>query len=354
VTGFDVLSMQPNSGSNGEFAGLMAIKRYHQSRGDHQRDVCLIPTSAHGTNPASAALCGMKIVVVNCDDKGNIDLNDLTTKAQLHKDKLSAFLVTYPSTHGVFEDNIVKMCEVIHANGGQVYMDGANLNAQMGLTSPGFIGADVCHLNLHKTFAIPHGGGGPGMGPIGAKKHLEPFLPGHAVVPVNGRNSSAVSAAPWGSASILTISYTFIKQLGEKGIRESAKHAILNSNYLAEKIGRNYPILYTGANGRVAHEFIIDFRPFKKTADITEEDIAKRLIDFGFHAPTMSWPVNGGIMVEPTESEDKLEMDRFADALKIIREEIRDIEEGRIDRKNNPLKNAPHTLKMVSSDEWPH
>ena len=332
----------------------MAIKKYHESRGDFQRDVCLIPLSAHGTNPASAALCNMKIVVVDCDEFGNVDVADLKKKAEQHKERISALMITYPSTHGVFESAVKEICEVIHSYGGQVYMDGANLNAQMGLTSPGYIGADVGHLNLHKTFSIPHGGGGPGVGPIGVKKHLAPFMPGHPIVPVEGRTELTVASAPFGSAGILPIPYTYIKLMGGEGLLASSQHAIMSANYLANELESSYKILYKGEQGRVAHEFILDMREFKKTADITESDIAKRLMDYGFHAPTVSFPVVGGLMIEPTESEDKIEMDRFVDALKRIREEIREIETGKADKNDNVLKNAPHTLKHVVCDEWKH
>ena len=332
----------------------MAIKRYHESRGDFNRDICLIPISAHGTNPASAALCNMKIVVVDCDANGNVDFDDLKKKADLHKDKLAALMITYPSTHGVFESSIKEICSYIHANGGQVYMDGANLNAQMGLTSPGYIGADVGHLNLHKTFSIPHGGGGPGVGPIGVKFHLEPFMPGHPIQPVEGRKDLTVASAPYGSAGILPIPYAYIKMMGAKGLLLSSQHAIMSSNYMANELKDHYKTLYAGESGRVAHEFILDMRQFKESAGVTETDIAKRLMDYGFHAPTVSFPVVGGLMIEPTESEDKVEMDRFIDAMKKIREEIREIEEGKADRIDNVLHNAPHTLKHVVCDDWKH
>ena len=325
----------------------MTIKKYHESKGDFHRDVCLIPVSAHGTNPASAALCNMKIVVVACDEQGNIDVNDLRKKAEQYKDKLSCFMITYPSTHGVFEEKVKEMCDIIHKNGGQVYMDGANFNAQMGLTSPGSIGADVGHLNLHKTFSIPHGGGGPGVGPIGCKKHLEPFLPGHPVVPINGRKTMAVAASPYGSPGIFPIAYAYIKMMGGEGLRASAEHAIMNANYLSKSLEKGYKVLFKGQSGKCAHEFILDMREFKHTADITESDVAKRLMDYGFHAPTVSFPVVGGLMIEPTESEDKKEMDRFIDALLRIREEIREIESGKADKNDNVLKNAPHTLKHI-------
>lgn len=354
VSHYDYVSLQPNSGANGEYAGLMAIKRYHESRGDFHRDVCLIPTSAHGTNPASAALCNMKIVVVDCDENGNVDVADLKKKAEANKDRLAALMITYPSTHGVFEAGVKEICEVIHLHGGQVYMDGANLNAQMGLTSPGFIGADVGHFNLHKTFAIPHGGGGPGVGPIGVKKQLAPFVPGHPVIPVEGKSDLTVAAAPYGSAGILPIPYAYIKMMGGKGLLASSQHAIMSANYISKKLEGHYKILYKGEGGRVAHEFIIDMREFKKSADVTEADIAKRLMDYGFHAPTVSFPVVGGLMIEPTESEDKVEMDRFIDALIRIREEIREIEQGKADKHDNVIKNSPHTLKHTICDEWKH
>lgn len=353
ITGFDAMSLQPNSGAQGEYAGLMVIRAYHHSRGDLQRDVSLIPQSAHGTNPASAVMAGMKVVVVKCDDKGNIDVADLRQKAEQHKDQLSCLMVTYPSTHGVFEEAIIEITDIIHQHGGQVYMDGANMNAQVGLTNPATIGADVCHLNLHKTFAIPHGGGGPGMGPIGVKKHLAPFLPSHPVVSMGG-NTHAVSAAPWGSASILLISYGYIKMLGSHGVTESTRYAILNANYIKARLENHYPILYTGSKGRCAHEMILDCRPFKVSAGVEVEDIAKRLMDYGFHAPTMSFPVAGTIMVEPTESESKGELDRFCDAMIAIKNEITEIESGRADKKDNVLKNAPHTLNHVMDDAWAH
>mmetsp|Transcript_36322 Transcript_36322/g.35203 ORF Transcript_36322/g.35203 Transcript_36322/m.35203 type:complete len:379 (-) Transcript_36322:30-1166(-) len=331
----------------------MAIKKYHESKGDHHRNVCLIPVSAHGTNPASAALCNMKIVVVDCNEQGDISVSDLKKKAEEYKESLSCVMITYPSTHGVFEEQVRDIVDTIHSYGGQVYLDGANLNAQMGLTSPGFIGADVGHLNLHKTFSIPHGGGGPGIGPVGVKKHLTKFLPGHPVIPVDGRSSLSVAAAPYGSAGILPISYAYIKLMGKRGLLESSVQAILNANYLAEELADTYKILYRGARGRVAHEFIIDLREFK-SVDISESDIAKRMMDFGFHAPTVSFPVPGSLMVEPTESEDKIELDRFVDAMKTIREEIREIEEGKADKDDNVLKNAPHTLKHLMSEDWNH
>ncbi len=352
ITGFDACSLQPNSGAQGEYAGLLVIKAYHESRGDHHRNVILIPISAHGTNPASAAMCGFKIVIVACDEKGNIDVNDMRAKAEQHKDALAGLMVTYPSTHGVFEETIIEIFQLIHDNGGQVYMDGANMNAQVGLTSPGNIGADVCHLNLHKTFAIPHGGGGPGMGPICVKSQLAPFLPSHTVHATGGAAPiHAVSAAPYGSASILLISYGYIKMLGKAGLRKSTEYAILNANYMKSRLEKEYKILYTGTNGTCAHEFIVDLRPFK-AAGIEAEDVAKRLMDFGFHAPTLSFPVAGTLMIEPTESEDKAELDRFCDALLHIRKEIEDVITGSSDAKENILKHAPHTQWVVTADEW--
>ena len=353
ITGFKAVSLQPNSGAQGEYAGLMVIRAYHISRGDTHRDVALIPSSAHGTNPASAVMAGMKVVVVKCDDHGNVDLTDLRAKAEQYKDNLSALMVTYPSTHGVFEEGIREMTEIIHRNGGQVYMDGANMNAQVGLTNPATIGADVCHLNLHKTFAIPHGGGGPGMGPIGVAAHLAPFLPSHPVVKMGG-STHAVSAAPFGSASILLISYAYIRMLGSDGVTDSTRYAILNANYIKSRLESHYPVLYTGSQNRVAHEMILDCRPFKLSAGIEVEDIAKRLMDYGFHAPTMSFPVPGTIMIEPTESEPKGELDRFCDALIQIRKEIEEIAQGKADKKDNVLKNAPHTMHVITSDEWNH
>ncbi|MCH8329979.1 MAG: aminomethyl-transferring glycine dehydrogenase [Bacteroidetes bacterium] len=355
ITGFAACSLQPNSGAQGEYSGLMVIKAYHQANGDNNRDVVLIPSSAHGTNPASGVMAGMKVIVVECDELGNIDLNDLGEKAEQFKDSLSALMVTYPSTHGVFEETIQEVCSIVHKNGGQVYMDGANMNAQVGLTSPAMIGADVCHLNLHKTFSIPHGGGGPGMGPICVVEHLAPFLPGHPMIPTGGDKAiTAISAAPWGSASILLISYAYIKLLGKRGLRESSKMAILSANYLKTRLSEHYPILYSGTNGRVAHEFIIDTRIFKHSCNVEVEDIAKRLMDYGFHAPTISFPVPGTMMVEPTESESKAELDRFIDALIAIRKEIQEIEDGIADTNDNVLKNAPHTQFMVIKDEWDH
>jgi glycine dehydrogenase len=354
ITGFSACSLQPNSGAQGEYAGLLAIKAYHESKFDTKRDVILIPVSAHGTNPASAVMAGFKVVVTKCDEAGNIDLKDMNDKAEQYKDSLAGLMVTYPSTHGVFEEGIKEICEIIHSHGGLVYMDGANMNAQVGLTSPGKIGADVCHLNLHKTFAIPHGGGGPGMGPICVNEKLKPFLPGHVI---NGTASKehkhAVSAARYGSASILLISYAYIKMLGSTGVRKATEYAILNANYMKAKLKKYYKILYTGKNGTCAHEFIVDLRPFKAFG-IEAEDVAKRLMDYGFHAPTLSFPVAGTIMVEPTESESKSELDRFCDALINIYKEIKDIESGTTDKADNTLKNAPHTLHVIATDEWKH
>ena len=365
ITAFDACSLQPNSGAQGEYAGLLTIKRYHESRGDHHRNVMLIPISAHGTNPASAVMAGMKVVVVKALENGYIDVEDLKAKAAQYADTLSGIMITYPSTYGVYEETVKEITEIVHQHGGQVYMDGANMNAQVGLTAPGLIGADVCHLNLHKTFAIPHGGGGPGMGPICVREHLAPFLPGHVELSKqqsaknNGTLKSqqpaeahAVSAAPYGSASILLISYAYIRLLGADGVKQATEYAILNANYMRSRLEGQFDILYTNHNGECAHEFIVDLRPFKKSADVEAEDIAKRLMDYGFHAPTMSFPVPGTIMIEPTESEDKDELDRFCDALLSIRRQIALIEEEALDRKDNPLKNAPHTQFMVCSDEW--
>ena len=351
TTGFTACSLQPNSGAQGEYAGLLTIRSYHAARNEAHRNIVLIPISAHGTNPASAVMAGFKVVVVACDAAGNIDVADLTEKAIQHKDHLGALMVTYPSTHGVFEETIMDICNTIHQHGGMVYMDGANMNAQVGLTSPGNIGADVCHLNLHKTFAIPHGGGGPGVGPICVNDHLAPFLPGHIK---NGDATNAVSGAPLGSASILLISYAYIKMLGAKGLELATSYAILNANYMKSRLEKAYTILYTSKNGTCAHEFIIDLRPFKLTAGIEAEDVAKRLIDYGFHAPTMSFPVAGTIMIEPTESEDMAELDRFCDALLAIHTEIVAIESGRYDKIDNPLKNAPHTQHVICANEWAH
>ncbi|MDO8992196.1 MAG: aminomethyl-transferring glycine dehydrogenase, partial [Daejeonella sp.] len=354
ITGFASMSLQPNSGAQGEYAGLMVIRAYHLDRGDTHRNIALIPSSAHGTNPASAAMAGMKIIIVKCDERGNIDVVDLKAKAEEHASDLSCLMVTYPSTHGVFEESIIEICEVIHKNGGQVYMDGANMNAQVGLTSPATIGADVCHLNLHKTFCIPHGGGGPGMGPIGVAKHLVPFLPGHAVVHMgNEKSISAVSSAPWGSASILLISHAYIAMMGGEGLTNATKFAILNANYIKARLENSYPVLYSGSQGRCAHEMILDCRAFK-TYGVEVTDIAKRLMDYGFHAPTVSFPVAGTVMIEPTESEPKHELDRFCDAMIAIRAEISEVESGKLDAVDNPLKNAPHTASVVTADEWTH
>ncbi|MGN6725792.1 MAG: aminomethyl-transferring glycine dehydrogenase, partial [Tepidisphaeraceae bacterium] len=372
ITGFAACSLQPNAGSQGEYAGLLAIRGHHHSRNQAHRNVCLIPTSAHGTNPASAVIAGFKVVAVNCDDAGNIDLADLQAKADAHKDDLAAMMITYPSTHGVFEEGVRQACKIVHSHGGLVYMDGANMNAQVGLTSPGLIGADVCHLNLHKTFCIPHGGGGPGMGPICCTKALAPFLPstqvtGRQVGKSASREEAAdgttgrlgdspvlVSAAPYGSASILPISYVYIALMGSEGLKRATEIAILNANYMAKRLESHYPILYRGKSGTCAHEFIVDCRAFEKSAGVKVEDIAKRLMDYGFHAPTMSWPVPGTLMIEPTESESKAELDRLVDALIHIREEIAAIENGTLDKQDNPLKNAPHTAAAVTSDEWNH
>ncbi len=355
VTGLPAVSLQPNSGAQGELAGLLVIRKYHESRGDGQRVVALIPQSAHGTNPASAALAGMSVVIVACDARGNIDVDDLRSKAAQHADRLACLMVTYPSTHGVFETRIREICRVVHDHGGQVYMDGANMNAQVGLTSPASIGADVCHLNLHKTFAIPHGGGGPGMGPIAAAAHLAPFLPGHPLVATGGDRAIApVAAAPWGSASILLISYGYIRMLGADGMRQATTIAMLSANYLKARLEPLFPVLYTGEGGMVAHELIFDLRPFKARTGIDEQDVAKRLIDYGFHAPTVSFPVPGTLMVEPTESEPLEELDRFCEAMIAIHGEIEDVAAGRLDRTDNPLKQAPHTAEDVSASDWPH
>ena len=356
ITGFSGVSLQPNAGAQGEFAGLMVIKKYHENNGDKNRNVCLIPSSAHGTNPASAQMVGMKVVVIKCDEHGNVDIEDLKEKATTHSENLAALMVTYPSTHGVFEEKITEICELIHNNGGQVYMDGANLNALVGIAKPGKFGPDVCHINLHKTFCIPHGGGGPGMGPIACKRHLEVYLPNHAVIkdcgPVTGMG--AVSAAPWGSSSILSISWMYIKMMGSEGLKKASQVAILNANYLAHKLKDTFPILYKGKNGNVAHECIIDIRKIKSEVGITEEDIAKRLIDFGFHAPTMSWPVAGTMMIEPTESEGLQEIDRFCNTLKKIKEEIDKVQSGEYDKIDNPIKNSPHTHVELIANKWEH
>jgi glycine dehydrogenase len=355
ITGFAAVSLQPNSGAQGEFAGLMVIRQYHQDRGDTHRDVVLIPASAHGTNPASAVMVGMHVVVVASTRDGNIDVADLTAKAEQYKDRLAALMVTYPSTHGVFEESIQDICAIVHEHGGQVYMDGANMNAQVGLTSPAAIGADVCHINLHKTFSIPHGGGGPGMGPIGVARHLAPYLPGHPVVKTGGSHAGhAVAAAPWGSASILLISYAYMKMLGGDGMTDSTRYAILNANYLKSRLEPYFPVLYARRNGRVAHEMIFDLRPLKQASGVDELDVAKRLMDYGFHAPTVSFPVAGTIMVEPTESEAKDELDRFCDALIAIRAEIQAVADGKADAKDNVLKNAPHTAGAIAADDWSH
>jgi glycine dehydrogenase len=353
ITGFDAISLQPNAGSQGEYTGLLVIREYHRQRGDLDRNICLIPQSAHGTNPASAVMAGMQVVPIACDDDGNIDVENLRAKATQHQAKLAALMVTYPSTHGVFEEAIVEICSIVHQHGGQVYMDGANLNAQVGLCRPGDFGADVCHLNLHKTFCIPHGGGGPGMGPIGVMAHLAPYLPTHKVIPMGGKEGiGAVSAAPWSSASILPISWVYIALMGGAGLKLATEVAILSANYIAKRLENHYSVLYKGTNGFVAHECILDLREFKKTADIEVDDIAKRLIDYGFHPPTVSWPVAGTVMVEPTESESLAELDRFCDAMIAIREEIRDIEIGTVDKQNNALKNAPHTIADLVEANW--
>ena len=356
ITGFDAVSLQPNSGAQGEYAGLMTIRAFHKDNGETNRNVCLIPNSAHGTNPASAQMSGMKVVVVNCDENGNIDLEDLKNKSNKYSKDLAALMVTYPSTHGVFEEKIVEICETIHTHGGQVYMDGANLNALVGIAKPGNFGPDVCHINLHKTFCIPHGGGGPGMGPIACAKHLEKFLPSHHHLgDLNHEKSmGAVSAAPWGSASILVISWMYIKMMGVKGLKQASEISILNANYIAKKLSKKFKILYTGKNGNVAHECIIDIRPIKEKSGITEEDIAKRLIDYGYHAPTMSWPVSGTIMIEPTESENLEEINKFCDAFISIKDEIDKIKTGQFEKKDNPVVNAPHTYLELSADDWNH
>ena len=354
ITGLQGCSLQPNSGAQGEFAGLLVIRAYHLDRGDSQRNICLIPASAHGTNPASAVMCGMDVVVVKCDDSGNIDIEDLKTKAKQYSESLAAIMVTYPSTHGVFEESIGEVCDIVHQHGGQVYLDGANLNAMVGLARLGEFGTDVCHINLHKTFAIPHGGGGPGMGPICVTEHLVPYLPGHPILDNNEKAIHAVSAAPLGSAGILPISWAYIALLGDEGLKASTEAAILNANYMAHKLVDHFPILYRGANGYSAHEFILDLRPLKKESGISDEDVAKRLIDYGFHAPTMSFPVPGTLMVEPTESESKSELDRFCEAMISIKNEIIDVRNGNSDLKDNPLVNAPHTALHVTSDDWSH
>jgi glycine dehydrogenase len=354
ITGFAAVSLQPNSGAQGEYAGLMAVRAFHRARGEHHRDVVLIPASAHGTNPATATMAGMRVVVVASAQDGSVDVAALAAKASEHRDRLACLMITYPSTHGVFEDAIQTICTLVHDLGGQVYMDGANMNAQVGLTSPASIGADVCHLNLHKTFAIPHGGGGPGMGPIGVAKHLAPYLPSHPLIDVGGDEGiPAIAAAPWGSASILLISYGYIRMLGAAGVTDATRYAILNANYIKARLEAHYPVLYTRANGRVAHELIFDLRPFKKDG-IEEMDVAKRMMDYGFHAPTVSFPVAGTLMVEPTESEDKAELDRFCDAMIQIRTEIDEVVSGKADRADNVLKHAPHTAEVVSATRWRH
>jgi glycine dehydrogenase len=356
LTGFAAVSLQPNAGSQGEYAGLLAIRAYHEARGEGSRDVCLIPASAHGTNPASASMAGLRVLVVGCDRAGNIDLRDLRAKTERHADRLAALMLTYPSTHGVFEAEVREMCAVVHAQGGQVYMDGANMNAQVGLTSPAAIGADVCHLNLHKTFCIPHGGGGPGIGPIAVAAHLAPYLPNHPLRADAGPETGVgpVAAAPFGSALILPISYAYIRMMGAAGLKRATEIAVLNANYVAARLAPHYKVLFTGPAGLVAHECIIDCRPFQAEAGVSVEDIAKRLQDFGFHAPTMSWPVAGTLMIEPTESEPKAEIDRFCAAMIAIRAEIAAIAAGRLDRADNPLRNAPHTASEVTAEAWPH
>jgi glycine dehydrogenase len=354
ATGFPAVSLQPNSGAQGELAGLMVIRAYHHNRGSVGRDVVLIPASAHGTNPASAVMAGMRVVVVACDARGNIDVPDLRAKAVEHRQHLAALMITYPSTHGVFEDAVREMCDIVHEHGGQVYMDGANMNAQVGLTSPAAIGADVCHLNLHKTFAIPHGGGGPGMGPIAVAAHLAPYLPGHPLARTGGGKAiRAIAGAPWGSASIVLISYAYVCMLGGDGLTEATRYAILNANYIKARLEQHYPVLYANAKGRCAHEMIFDLRAFKAHG-IEEGDVAKRLMDYGFHAPTVSFPVPGTLMVEPTESEPKEELDRFCDAMIAIRSEIQDVIDGRADPSNNVLKHAPHTMSVAAGNVWPH
>jgi glycine dehydrogenase len=354
ITGMDAVSLQPNAGAQGEYAGLLAIRAYHQSRGEAHRQVCLIPTSAHGTNPASAVLAGLRVVTVECDSRGNVDLDDLGRKAAAHAAQLGALMLTYPSTHGVFEERVREVCEVVHRHGGLVYLDGANMNAQVGICRPGDYGADVCHLNLHKTFCIPHGGGGPGMGPIAVKERLARFLPGHPFLESSAQGIGPVSAAPYGSPSILPIPWAYIRMMGGAGLRRATQVAILNANYMAQRLAPHYPILFTGERGGVAHEFILDLRPLKKRTGIEVDDIAKRLMDYGFHSPTMSFPVAGTLMVEPTESEPRAELDRFCDAMIAIREEIRAIEEGRSDPEDNPLRHAPHTAESVIATHWPH
>jgi len=356
ITGLPGVSLQPNSGAQGEYAGLMVIRAFHTSKGSTDRTVCLIPESAHGTNPASAIMCGMKVVVIKCDNDGNIDFDDLKAKAEHHQKNLAALMITYPSTHGVFENSVQEICNIIHESGGQVYMDGANLNAMVGISRAADIGVDVCHINLHKTFAIPHGGGGPGMGPICTAPHLTPFLPSHPVINSNNTDQaiSAVSAAPWGSAGVLPISWCYMALLGSAGMKTSTAVAILNANYMAKLLEEHYPVLYRGENSLNAHEFIIDLRPIRKESGITDEDVAKRLMDYGFHAPTMSWPVPGTLMIEPTESESKTELDRFCTAMIAIKDEITAVATGAADPENNVLKNAPHIARNIAADTWDH
>ncbi len=356
MTGYDAVSLQPNAGSQGEYAGLLAIAAYHRANGDDQRDVCLIPSSAHGTNAASAVMAGMRVVVVACDEDGNVDLSDLRAKVTEHDDRLAALMVTYPSTHGVYEEAIGEVCALVHDHGGQVYLDGANLNALVGLARPGRFGADVSHLNLHKTFCIPHGGGGPGVGPVAARAHLAPYLPNHPLVPEAGpaTGPGPVSAAPWGSAGILTISWAYLRLMGPDGLRRATEAAILHANWLATRLAEHYPVLYTGAKGRVAHECIIDIRGIEKATGITNEDVSKRLIDYGFHAPTMSFPVNGTLMIEPTESESLAELTRFVDAMVAIRDEIRRVADGDWPAEDNPLVGSPHTVEDLLAAEWDH
>nr|MDJ0767069.1 aminomethyl-transferring glycine dehydrogenase subunit GcvPB [Myxococcota bacterium] len=354
-TGLPHVSLQPNAGAQGEFAGLLVLRAYHRARGDFDRTTCLIPMSAHGTNPASAVMAGMKVVPVKTDDAGNVDVNDLREKAKTHADTLAALMITYPSTHGVFEPDVREICDIVHEHGGQVYLDGANMNAQVGLCRPGDYGADVCHLNLHKTYASPHGGGGPGMGPICAAEHLAPFLPDHPVVPLgHDQTCGTISAAPWGSPAILPIAWSYLALTGAEGQVAATRVAILNANYIAKRLEGVYPLLYAGQNGLIGHECILDVRPFKSASGVDVEDIAKRLMDYGFHAPTVSFPVPGTLMVEPTESESKEELDRFCEALLAIREEIREIEDGKADKEDNLLKNAPHTMETVIADSWDH
>ena len=354
ITGLQGCSLQPNSGAQGEYTGLLVIQAYHHDRGDTNRNICLIPASAHGTNPASAVMAGMDVVVIQCDENGNIDVDDLKSKTKQYSESLAAIMVTYPSTHGVFEESIGEVCDIVHDHGGQIYLDGANLNAMVGLARLGEFGTDVCHINLHKTFAIPHGGGGPGMGPICVAKHLIPYLPGHPFIENNKKAIHAVSAAPMGSAGVLPISWAYIAMLGNEGLTAATETAILNANYMAHRLGDHFPILYKGKNGYSAHEFILDLRTLKKESGISDEDVAKRLIDYGFHAPTMSFPVPGTLMVEPTESESKSELDRFCDAMISIKKEINDVQTGKSDPIDNTLKNAPHTAAYVTSNDWSH